>query len=163
MEFDVAIYNEGYHDSKTPDCDGHAELPYCAPDAATIPNNPRTLVPVSGKIFLDGAPLACKEVVVTFLPGPGSTMHVFPVGKVDEAGSFKMTTVAQDGAPPWKYKVLVTLDAAYRNELKKSGVNPRVVIPEKYTDVKQTPLAVEVVASPQPGVYDLYLTSEPNR
>ncbi len=115
------------------------------------------LVPVSGKVTLDGKPL--RGGGVNFVPdaAKGSTHRVGCAGRIDGQGHFHLTTSSVQasesgpGAPTGWYKVtlMTTLPGS-----------PEIEVPARYLDVAQTPLAVEVVANPEPDAYNIGLTSQ---
>ena len=114
------------------------------------------LLPVAGKVTLDGKPLAGGSV--SFRPDGSrgnATLH-HPTGRIDPAGNFQLISGGRKGAPPGWYKVLVF--AADRGEPRSGHHEPlRLLVPEKYTRERDTDLAVEVVPAPAPGAYDLRL------
>jgi hypothetical protein len=112
------------------------------------------LVPVSGKVTLNGKPLA--GVGVSFNPdaSKGNNARVSCTGRVNAQGQYTLTTTGVQGsdsgagAPLGWYKVtlLTTLPGA-----------PEIKVDSKYLDFDKTPLSFEVVAEPQAGAYDLVL------
>jgi hypothetical protein len=114
------------------------------------------LLPVSGKVTVDGQPLATGSV--SFRPEKGSASAKEPGGEIDEDGTYSLFTDGKEGAPPGRYRVLVV--AVDPNDLKKKfpyGKRTSFVSP-KYSNLKTTDLVVEVTPSPKPGAYDLKLT-----
>jgi hypothetical protein len=118
----------------------------CAADKADAP-----LAKVSGKITLDGKPLA--SATVTFYPEAkdGKTA----TGKTDDAGRYTMKTAGADGALPGKYRVTISLPP--RDE--KDPKPPRRAIPPRYSDKEKSELTVEI---PPKGSseFDFDLTSK---
>jgi hypothetical protein len=113
---------------------------------------------VSGKLTLDGQPLARSEQVqVTIMFYPESGGGAPAAGMVDESGRYSLSTGRQDGIAPGDY--LVALAAV---EVKPSAPgrppNKRVITPMRYTNPKQS----ELRAAVQPGsnTFDFELTSE---
>jgi hypothetical protein len=122
------------------------------------------LYPVKGKITLAGTEL--KAGTVAFIPdqGRGNKVAKGPVGKIGADGSYTVSTEGKDGAPLGFYKVTVNTEMP--------GMNPGAIDPNKpptlpsgggdinkrFTSAETTTLSVEVVASPQPGQYDLKVT-----
>lgn len=114
------------------------------------------LLPVVGKVTVDGQPLTMGDV--SFRPEKGSPSAQEPGGEIGEDGTYRLFTAGKEGAPPGRYRVLVV--AVDPNDLKskfpygkrKSYVNL------KYSNPKTTDLVVEVVPTPAPGAYDLKLT-----
>jgi hypothetical protein len=113
------------------------------------------LVPVSGKVTVDGQPLTTGSV--SFRPEKGVSAQE-PGGEIDEDGTYTLYTDGKQGAPPGRYRVLVV--AVDPNDLKKKfpyGKRTSFVNP-KYSDLKKTDLVVEVKQSAAPGAYDLKLS-----
>ena len=115
------------------------------------------LVPVVGKVTVDGQPLTQGDGMVSFRPEKGNATRQEPAGKIEEDGSYRLVTAGKEGAPPGRYRVLVTavepLDTnnSFPYGKRKSYVNA------KYNELKTTDLIVEVVPSAAPGAYDLKL------
>lgn len=116
------------------------------------------LCPVSGRVLLAGQPLTTvAQGSVSFRGDPlkgNESLHQ-PTGVIDAEGKFELITVGKKGAPPGWYKVVV---CAYANKLEEGPVTPRLLLDDKYYDVKKTDLSVEVVPHPAPGAYDLNVT-----
>jgi hypothetical protein len=121
--------------------------------------------PVSGRVLIDGRPLAGKAGSVLFKPDTarGTTSPLEPAGKLDAAGNYTLLTRGKNGAPPGRYKVVVVTEPAKvqdRHLGERRGPAARPVVPRRYGTERDTPLTVEVVAAPAPGAYDLQLTSK---
>ena len=87
-------------------------------DLSPVIPDPKTFVPVSGVVTLDGKPLA--SAVVTFLPtGRGLPAN----GETGEDGKYEIKTMEQPGAPPGEYKVAVSLLVSADG--KPQGLGPR--------------------------------------
>jgi hypothetical protein len=114
------------------------------------------LVPVVGKVTVDGKPLTTGSV--SFRPEKGSANSEQPGGEIDEEGTYRLFTAGKEGAPPGRYRVLVV--AVDPNDLKKKFPYGKRTsyVNQKYTDPKTTDVTVEVTPSPAPGAYDLKLT-----
>ncbi len=122
-----------------------------------------TTYPVSGKITFNGEPFNAETTSVLFKPDAarGNTSHFEPVGTVDRDGGYALVTRGKDGAPPGWYKVVVT---AFDGSPQHPG-GPRhakrpvahSLLPARYGQAQTTTLAVEVVANPARGAYDLKL------
>jgi hypothetical protein len=114
------------------------------------------LLPVSGKVTVDGQPLTTGSV--SFRPEKGSASAQEPGGDIEDDGTYRLFTAGKEGALPGRYRVLVV--AVDPNDLKKKfpyGKRTSFVNP-KYSNPKTTDLAVEVTSSSAPGAYDLKLT-----
>ena len=111
------------------------------------------VVPVSGKVTLDGKPL--KGAVVSFNPdqAKGNNQRVSSTGRINQDGQYEIYTddgsKVRKGAPLGWYKVTFLTGLP--------GSAP-VEIDSKYLDVGKTPLSVEVVADPEPNAYDFKVT-----
>jgi hypothetical protein len=110
---------------------------------------------VAGRLLLDGEPLAGKEGAVVLKPdaGKGNKAAATPAGVLQRDGTFTVITKGRPGAPLGWYKVVVTAT--------EPAVNPnedaRPSVDARYLTAATTPLAIEVVARPAPGRYDLQL------
>lgn len=115
------------------------------------------LVPVVGKVTVDGQPLTTGTGNVSFRPDKGNPNRQEPYGSIDPEGTYRLVTAGKEGAPPGRYRVLVTdmepIDPKnpFPYPKRKTHVNL------KYNDPKTTDLVIEVVPSPAPGAYDLRL------
>lgn len=109
------------------------------------------LVPVQGKITMpDGKPLS--HGLVSFMPvdrQPGVPTPT-PEGKIEEDGSYTLSTYDKPGAPLGKYRVV--LHPGSDRQL-------RFAIPQQYFSERQSPLEVEVVEDKPAGGYDFKLES----
>jgi hypothetical protein len=113
------------------------------------------LVPVSGKVTVDGKPPT--GAAVSFVPdaSKGNNARVSCMGRISPDGRYELTTngvtksETGKGAPLGWYKVtlVTTLPGS-----------PEITVNPKYLDADQTPLSVEVVADPKEDAYDLKLT-----
>ena len=115
------------------------------------------LVPVSGVVTVDGAPLATANVSFRPDTSKGNTVPYEPGGAADGTGRFELTTTARKGAPVGWYKVVVFAPTPPRT----SGDAPKVGPPPfnaKYSDAARTDLSIEVKAGAVAGAYDLKLT-----
>jgi hypothetical protein len=110
-----------------------------------------TLYPVSGKVTVDEKPLPDGQLTFVADTEKGNATKVVPFGKIKD-GSYSITTKGRTGAPAGWYKVAVMTQYP-------GSPSQAVEIPRRYTDAGKSRLSVEVVANPQPGVYDLKLTS----
>jgi len=104
---------------------------------------PVNLVPVAGKVSVDGNPFKTGKVVFILASNPIITAS----GRV-ENGAFELNTSGASGAPVGRYQVVVFAGSP----------DPTNPIPPRYASPEETPLIVEVTANPQPGAYDLKVT-----
>jgi len=109
-----------------------------------------TLVPVKGKVEVDGQPLASGNVVLHLDSTDKSLRYPLSAGMVKD-GNYEIFTDGKLGAPVNKFKVTVS-------QMTVPGNEAGAPFDKKFSDQATTPLSVEVVASPQPGQYDLKLT-----
>lgn len=115
-----------------------------------------TLVPVSGTITVDGAPIA--RAGISFRPdeSKGNTVPYQPAGSADENGKYELVTAAKKGAPPGWYKVVV-----FPYSPPPGGEAPPVPPPSfdaKYSDPETTDLMFEIKEGEQSVTIDLKLT-----
>jgi hypothetical protein len=121
-----------------------------------------TTYPVRGSITLDGAPLKAKTTVILFKPdaAKGNTTPFEPTGTLNAAGQYTVSTLGKKGAPPGWYKVVVTATGPPRpakEDKRRHHPLPVSLVAAKYGQTQTTDLAVEVVAQPAEGAYDLKL------
>jgi hypothetical protein len=113
------------------------------------------LVPVAGKVTLDGKPM--KGGSVSFNPdsSKGNDARVMCVGRIDSEGRYELTTTGVKGSETGKGAPLgwyrVTLITTLPGQ-------PVIPVADRYLDFDKTPLSVEVIADPAPDRYDLKLT-----
>jgi hypothetical protein len=115
------------------------------------------LVPASGKITLDGAPMATG--IVTFLP-EDSNQKFSPTGII-ENGTYKLTTDGKDGAPVGKYKVGVSphsMGMGADAKMPEPGKQPKVSLNNKFMNPTTSGIVIEIVESPAAGAYDVKVT-----
>jgi hypothetical protein len=120
---------------------------------------------VVGKITVNGEPLTLDTATVLFRPDKikGNTSAFEPAGQVDEDGSYTLYTNGKEGAPPGWYLVevyaILPRTGGYQKKRPAAGEGPVSLIDSKYSSVKTSGLAKEVVENPSPGAYDLELTN----
>lgn len=121
------------------------------------------LVPVSGTVTLDGAPL--KGAVVTFIPA-GTTKGVGGTGVTDESGRYEAKwRGGQSGLPVGEYRVtcakMVMPDGsdvpADTDDATLMGSGAKQLLPPRYSDSERTTLAATVAAGG--GTFDFDLKS----
>jgi hypothetical protein len=111
------------------------------------------LCPVQGTITVGGQPVPSGNV--TFYPdtSKGNGTSHQPLGTLDAAGHFELAVPGgKKGAPPGWYKVVV-----YAVDDPQPGKPNRYFTSPHYSSVRTTPLAVEVIETPEPGRYDFSL------
>lgn len=133
---------------------------------ASCGDNRPTLVPIQGKLSLDGNPMPFKHV--KFLP-ENVTPGVGGGGVSDKEGNYSLLAIRpgsikdEVGVPPGNYRVIV-VEPLYDPEATAAPAKPedgpapavgvplprksnaRVAIPPKYGNAETTPLKVEVPA-----------------
>jgi hypothetical protein len=113
------------------------------------------LVPVTGKVTVDGVPLSGGEVTLAPESSNDPPIRVIPMGKIGRDGTYDLTTAGKKGAPLGRYRAMVT---AEEDPTKKRAPGAAGPFADKYTRSNKSPLEITVVASPAPGAYDLKLT-----
>src|SRR5207244_1051291 len=108
---------------------------------------------VTGKVTVDGKPLISNATTILFAPDKDNPIKRIPCGVLDESGVYHATTGDKEGIPLGRYKAYVAFDAR-----QSKGKPPP--FHARYLDAATSPLAIEVVANPQPGAYDLKLTEK---
>jgi hypothetical protein len=126
------------------------------------------VVPVSGRIAVDGAPLHVGNGIVNFMPNKekGNTTDLQPAGVVDENGNYEVYyETKKKGAPPGWYKLRIGASPPEMRHIpmprkgkQMKGSPPPWPFDKKYMDVEKSGLELEVVRNPAPGAYDLKLT-----
>jgi hypothetical protein len=113
------------------------------------------LVPVRGKVLLDGRPLTAGSVSFRPDASRGNTSQHQPYGILDGQGNYELKTANRRGAPPGWYKAVV-ISQEIAPEGKRAGpLGAKSRINPKYARPQTTDLTVEVVANPGPNAYDL--------
>jgi hypothetical protein len=115
-----------------------------------------TLVPVSGKVTLDGKPLSHCGVSFHADTSKGNKGSLSSIGRLNAQGQYTLRTFGVKvseggtGAPVGWYKVTLRIGPG----------DPEPKVNPNYFDPNKTPLSLEVVADPAPDAYDLKLTSK---
>ena len=123
----------------------------------------RQFHPVVGRVLQHNEPLKPKAGYVLLKPDllKGNSTKYEPSGTIDADGNYELYTEQRRGAPPGWYKVIVTASGETPKPLpNQSTTRPlsKSLLPAKYGQKESTPLAIEVVASPSEGAYDLDVT-----
>jgi hypothetical protein len=114
------------------------------------------LHPVSGKITMNGKPLALGSVSFRPMKDKGNTSTLDPGGEIEQDGTYLVFTQAGEGVPAGWWKVIVS--ARDPIDPKDPYKPTKSHIPAKYELLDKTDLMVQVEESPPPGAYDLKLT-----
>lgn len=114
------------------------------------------LIPVEGKVTVDGQPLTTGTVIFHPDTAKGNaTMHE-PRGELDQTGTYKIAVgTTTTGAPPGWYKVYVY--AAVKTNPQDPYSPEKWLVDPKYGDAATSGLAVEVKDGAPSGHYDLKL------
>jgi hypothetical protein len=119
-------------------------------------SGPDNLVPVSGKVTIDGKTLTKGTVSYRPDKSQGNSSTEEPYGEISADGTYTLYTGAGEkkrkGAPVGKYHVLVEA-----NEGVPPGTTatPKPIVNLKYSDPSKPLLHREVVENPKDGQYDL--------
>src|SRR5262249_10494395 len=106
---------------------------------------------VAGKATVDGKPLNSKLITILFAPDKDNPLKKIPSAALNDDGQYTMSTGATGGVPLGWYKVHVYWDS-------KNAKGQPCPVHSRFLDSGLTTLAIEVVANPKPGAYDLKFT-----
>ncbi|MEW4570728.1 hypothetical protein AB1L88_22920 [Tautonia sp. JC769] len=111
------------------------------------------LATVRGTVTYNGKPVDHGQVVFIPTEGVGGPSAV---GEINADGSYQMKTADFQGAAVGRHRVTVHSRRPLRPEEEKSLIIPELLIPDRYANEVDTPLAIDV----EPGVnqYDIELT-----
>ena len=119
------------------------------------------LVPVNGRVTVDGVPLTHGSLVFKPDAARGNSSPHEPLGEIDAQGQYRLVTAGHAGAPPGWYKVAVVavepVDPNHPYAARPSLIDSR------YGTTLTSGLEVEVVEAPHSGQYDLPLTNKTRR
>jgi hypothetical protein len=115
------------------------------------------LVPVTGKVTIDGQRLTTGQVIFQPDAEQGNTLKHEPRGSIDGQGNYVAATIGKKGVPPGWYKVTVIATEPFDKD--RPYVIPKTLIPLRYSDPTTSELTVEVVENPVPDAYDFSLRS----
>jgi hypothetical protein len=131
------------------------------------------LVPVSGTVKLNGAPLPDADVAFIFDGDPAQAPRQYfgSAGKTDANGKYEIATNAQKGCVEGKFKVVISkytdpqgnpinVDPESGLDLEQLKQQGQAVesIPPQYSDIDQTTLTAVEVTAGKPDGYDFELT-----
>jgi hypothetical protein len=112
---------------------------------------------VSGKLTLDGQPLAANNrvrVTVMFYPRAGG---VPAAALADDAGRYSLSTGSHVGLAPGEYVVVVAATESEAPANPSAEPRKRIITPAKYADPKKSMLSATV--KPGRNTFDFDLTS----
>jgi len=112
------------------------------------------VVPVSGKVTRHGQ--LVTGGLVTFYSEDGK-VRAIPSGALEANGTYRLTTEGKVGAPPGKYKVIVTPPGAIVDPNKLPEHPPEPTPPQPHESADTTPLRKEVAENAPPDAYDIEL------
>jgi hypothetical protein len=129
------------------------------------------VVPVSGKITVNGEAIQDAEATILFRPdaSKGNTGTLDFAGVADEDGNYELYYGdGKRGAAPGWYKVAAVVNESLRPKIgpngkrKKPAPGPGIhvhisLIDPKYAVPTSSGIEIEVVENPAPGAYDLNL------
>jgi hypothetical protein len=114
-----------------------------------------TTIQVKGKVLVDGQPLTVGTVIFTPDAARGNTSMHEPRGQLDANGVYHLYQTKDNPAvsPGW-YKISISTQ---RLKDPKDPFSYVSLIPTKFANPETSGLALEVVANPSPGAYDIAL------
>ncbi len=116
-------------------------------------NSGPKLVPVSGRITIDGQPLPRGSISLR-----AESTWDQPTGSIDADGKYVVYTKGRAGAPPGRYRVVVfATEAAHDAEGKAHPGLPVSIVPALYNDPATTPLKIDVTLQSR-APFDLELS-----
>lgn len=118
---------------------------------------PVKIVPVTGKITIQGAPLPWGTITLIPDTTKGNSSTLQPYGTISADGSYSLTTDGKPGAPLGAY--VVTISAA-KPSAPGEYKPPEWAASQDYLDRNKSGLTLTVVEIPTPGAYNLALTKK---
>lgn len=122
---------------------------------SSSPDEP--MAPVSGQVTIEGRPLTTGCVQFRPDPARGNLSRHHPTATIEANGTYRLQTIGQARAPLGCYKVLVFAGQLAPGQTAASPGQPIWLVPARYTEEQTTDLAIEIVARPVAGAYDLRL------
>jgi hypothetical protein len=112
------------------------------------------LAPVKGHVLLDGKPLPTGSLVFKPDAAKGNSSQFEPSATITADGSYSLFTKEKTGAPLGWYKVGVI---AQEENLADPYAARKSLVASRYNNAETSGLAIEVVAAPASGAYDIKL------
>jgi hypothetical protein len=109
------------------------------------------LVPVVGTVRIDGQP--ATEGAVTYRHA--STGAFEASGLIQPDGTYKLMQKDREGAQVGQYRVVVFVRKTPKTPTGEMAGLPAIIVNQKFTNPKTTPLSVEVKKDAPAGHYDL--------
>ncbi len=120
------------------------------------------LAKVTGKVTIDGTPLAGKELVeAKILFYPESSSGAPAIGKLDEDGNYRLTTGSQKGANPGSYMVSISATEIIPAKTENGLASGRRLTPSKYANPRTS--GFKVLVESGSNSFDFELEPEPKR
>ncbi|MEM1303994.1 MAG: hypothetical protein AAGG46_03820 [Planctomycetota bacterium] len=120
------------------------------------------LATVSGRITVDGEPIAVSESVngrILFFPDGGTGAPA--VGALDSDGEYSVSTGSQDGLLPGPYVVTVLATELIPSRDESTPPSGRSITPRRYADPAKSGLRVNVADGSNEFDFDLDGTPDP--
>ncbi len=112
------------------------------------------LIPVKGKVTIDGKPATEGGVVFHSVENP----MVQLIGNISPEGEYSMMSKKEFGAPPGQYRVTVMVTETPKRPNGQPMGLPKTVSNPKYADTGKTPLTLKVAPDAGANAYDLAVT-----
>jgi hypothetical protein len=112
--------------------------------------------PVEGSIRFEGKALTKGTVIFKPDTAKGNTTPHEPRGVIHGSGRYKMTTHPRDGAPTGWYNVAV-ISLEQPKDPSNPYARPKSLIPDRFGNVEESGLSIEVRKNAPLGAYDLEL------
>jgi hypothetical protein len=112
------------------------------------------LVPVSGKVTVNGKALPAGKVIFHPDAQKGNRTQQEPRGTIDNQGVYRLSTGDRDGAPLGWYRVAVF---AMKPGTDDGARPPEWLANQRYTDARTSGLSIEVVENSDSGAYSFQL------
>jgi hypothetical protein len=115
------------------------------------------LVPVSGRVLLDGTPIGPGSL--SLRPDPAAGSWDQPAGMIADDGSYRVFTNGHVGALAGDYAVVVFIHEQPTDSGSAHPGLPKSLIPTRYNDATTSGLSLTVSSDAPPDAYDLELSS----
>jgi hypothetical protein len=118
------------------------------------------VVPVTGKVTVDGVPLSSAGVAFHPDNAKGNVIDHISAATTNADGEYELVTATRNGAPVGWYKVMVvpysTPPMGGGRHVPPPGERPD--FNKKYQRIDKTDLSIEVTEEPADGAYDIQLS-----
>jgi hypothetical protein len=116
------------------------------------------LIPVSGRVLLDDAPIGPGSLSLRPIAGTGTWDQ--PAGMIADDGAYQVFTNGKPGAPPGNYAVVVFIHEQPPADGSAHPGLPQSLIPARYNDPARSGLSLNIVPDALPDAYDLRLSAD---